>query len=123
MSITTHIKLNTAALAAIGPELDYLVAKMLNLAVTLFCSTEGSTLCVLSTGEIYSPSTNPAQAWPIIDRLGITLSPHVCENRVVTSWKAYQDWPIIRTGDIQLGPTGLIAAMRFYLDTCLDKQV
>lgn len=63
-------------------------------------------------------STNPAQAWPIIDRERIYIKP----NKSNKLWRAY----VIRDHGIEhsyLGETGLIAAMRCRVSITLGETV
>lgn len=62
------MKIKTSELT--GPALDWAVAKCESVEVEYL--NDGITRCLLQVSPFtgrYSPSTNPAQAWPIIERL------------------------------------------------------
>lgn len=65
----------------------------------------------------WSPSTDPAQAWPIIDRelIGTT---HLVHGFRGPTWSAR-----IGGGSSEYGPTSLIAAMRCYVACKLGETV
>ncbi|MVW64542.1 DUF2591 domain-containing protein [Massilia sp. NEAU-DD11] len=57
-----------------GPLLDYWVAKAQGLQAEIVApSGPGSEVCVIDSGETFSPSTSWAQAGPIIEREHIDL--------------------------------------------------
>lgn len=68
----------------------------------------------------FSPSTDPSQIWPIIDREEIAVVP----TGDASKWKAYtwnketQDFT-----DIAYGQTSLIAAARCFVELKLGKEV
>lgn len=126
------IKIKTAE--AIGPALDWLVAK---------CE-EGEELAVnwhphkwlrggewLMSNQPYSPSTDWSQGGPIIEREGINIFKH---NKLDVSepdkWCAHKVVPRPNMeGSINMvaiapdGPTPLIAAMRCYVTSKLGDEV
>lgn len=63
-------------------------------------------------------STNPAQAWPIIDRVRI----HICPI-FVNGYEATQAWVDGHNAEKFNGPTGLIAAMRCYVASKMGDEV
>jgi hypothetical protein len=69
-----------------------------------------------------SPSTNWAHGGPIIEREGITTSPHSTHNGVIREWKAGRDWPMSHS-PYHFGTTPLIAAMRCYVASKLGDTV
>lgn len=81
----------------------------------------------------YQPSTNPKQAWPIIDREGIAVEPTFLvgytENRQPvaerTGWQAKFDYSVdvCRWRHLEKGPSSLIAAMRCYVVSRLGHEV
>lgn len=64
----------------------------------------------------YEPSSDPAQAWPIIEREGIQITP---------GWSAIVHKNIFIDGleCFMQGPTSLIAAMRCYVTSRLGDEV
>lgn len=116
------IKIKTAE--AIGPALDWLVAK---------CE-EGEELAVnwhphkwlrggewLMRNQPYSPSTDWSQGGPIIERerIAIAYEPSQIYDDSCR-WKAL--WPMGDRGH-DYGPTPLIAAMRYYCCSILGDEV
>jgi hypothetical protein len=94
-----------------GKALDWAVASYADKHVTLADIHWGN----------YSPSTNWAQAGPIIDREWLTLTP----------WPGYDDedmrWEVVQFDAPGLvnafGPTALIAAMRCYVASKLGDNI
>lgn len=72
----------------------------------------------------YSPTTNPALAWPIIDRehVGIDFDPYAPPD---TAWMAQIRRSLDPVGDWVYGhgSTSLIAAMRCYVASKLGDEV
>jgi hypothetical protein len=115
---------------ATGPALDWMVAKAAPGKHGNPCFAVGSrggryvyqTEGLREAGIHYSPSTNPAQAWPIIEREGIQLSGWSSRRQASTYWsksvgggpKKYWSMP---------GSTGLIAAMRCFVASELGEEV
>jgi len=68
---------------------------------------------------VYSPSTNPAQGWPIIEREKICLNYdfYKCDHK---EWMA--DVPDMNS-KMFVGETSLIAAMRFYIGSVYGETV
>lgn len=95
-------------------EIDYLVAK-----------TEGKKVKLIDDGKygkylmlndcVYSPTTNPSQAWPIIERERIKISPNFGSNN---GWYASKDLLLITNGK-----TSLEAAMRCYVASKFGDEV
>ena len=126
------MKIKTAE--AIGPTLDWLVAKCEGYTLTTdgisMLLTRGSELRILgenSSALAYNPSTNWEQGGPIIERERIILLPWATDayyNDLVEYWKAginyTYDWELY---DEQVGPTPLIAAMRWYVASKLGDEV
>lgn len=79
----------------------------------------------------WSPSTDPAQAWPIIEREGLRWN-KIGDQYYV--WTPDHDWydPLhepmfdddgVKWRGFEYGPTGLIAAMRCYVASKLGYEV
>lgn len=102
-----------------GVELDWAVAKCEGEEVRL----EKGQLEALWTDNGYKPSTNWAQAGPIIEREGISLDYiGVGEDIRVQAWHATK-WladDLVSSGS---GPTPLVAAMRCYVASKLGEEV
>lgn len=65
-------------------------------------------------------STDPSQAWPIIDREGI----HLLCNDAKTEWTASAPCKnLVGKRVLQYGPTSLVAAMRCYVASKLGDEV
>jgi hypothetical protein len=69
-------------------------------------------------GRGYTPSTNPAQGWPIIDR----ERPHLCPI-LLNGAPAYEAWTDGTRDNRYYGETALIAAMRCYVASKLGEVV
>ncbi|WP_321935355.1 phage protein NinX family protein [Paraburkholderia sp. J8-2] len=69
-------------------------------------------------GRGYTPSTNPAQGWPIIDR----ERPHLCPI-LLNGAPAYEAWLDGKRESRYYGETALIAAMRCYVASKLGENV
>ena len=104
-----------------GLSLDHFVAvalgwKIVNWgdkAVWVQASGEGRFRCNVAD---WHPSTNPAQAWPIIEREGITTS-----RTVHGFWEAYRR-PAGLQEFYQVADTALIAAMRCFVASKLGEE-
>lgn len=93
----------------IGAALDWAVANCEGVGTKWFDSGH-----LTINGEIYSPSTDWAQAGPIIEREGIEL---LCES-LGFRWVAMP-----QKGPEWRGPTPLIAAMRCYVASNLGFDI
>jgi hypothetical protein len=93
----------------IGAALDWAVAHCDGVGTKWFDSGH-----LTINGEIYSPSTDWAQAGPIIEREGIEL---LCES-LGFRWVAMP-----QKGPEWRGPTPLVAAMRCYVASKLGETV
>lgn len=93
----------------IGAALDWAVANCEGIGTKWFDSGH-----LTINGEIYSPSTDWAQAGPIIEREGIDL---LCES-LGFRWVAMP-----QKGPEWRGPTPLIAAMRCYVASNLGFDI
>ena len=73
----------------------------------------------------YTPSTDPAQAYPIIDREGITVSKYAkeLEQPLDKLWFANTWDSDVNMDNVVEGPTPLIAAMRCYVASKLGDEV
>jgi hypothetical protein len=85
-------------------ELDFLVAKAENLDDPRL-KNFGALINIDGEFKIYSPTTNPSQAWPIIERERIKISPQYNDD-----W--YANIGLLVTS---YGKTSLEAAMRCYV--------
>lgn len=105
-----------------GRALDWAVAKAAGIVEEGEFDTKRSILFIL--GGYYTPSTNWAQAGPLIDQAGITV---VC-------WAKPGQWEADSTARLWLkvngppsirfkGATALIAAMRCYVQSKLGDEV
>lgn len=98
-------------------QVDYFVAKAEKLNVT-FYDKEVYILVDHNEGDIlYSPTTNPSQAWPIIEREGIDLT----YNEDSEQWMSG-----LRKGNkglIYFGKTSLESSMRWYLYSIYGDEV
>ena len=91
-------------------EVDYLVAKAEGLESIVIRNNE----CYLANWK-YSPTTNPAQAWTIIERERIS----VMFSRVVEQWVSTSN-----NADVQFFcKTSLEAAMRCYVASKFGNEV
>lgn len=100
-------------------EVDYLVAKAENLYPMIYDNDRVvvNGMCIKS--DHYSPTTNPSQAWPIIEREKIGTWVCTCgENEGL--WKAMIDEPI---ECVQYGATSLESAMRCFLASIYGEEV
>ena len=96
-------------------EVDYLVAKAEGLNPTI-----KRKICIIKDNDdiwmVYSPTTNPSQAWPIIEREGINIY-----------WMAPCEWCSETAGGDSYakghGKTSLEAAMRCYLASKFRDEV
>jgi hypothetical protein len=94
----------------IGAALDWAVANCEGIGTKWFDSGH-----LTINGEIYSPSTDWAQAGPIIELEGIGIECHL----EGTQWFAQNYWGEYESS----GPTALIAAMRCYVASKLGETV
>lgn len=99
-------------------EVDLLVAKAENLQELE--EKSGETILLVGKGcfvrRLYHPTTNPSQAWPIIDREKINTT---YGDKEVYCWKdddIYEDKGVY-------GKTSLEAAMRYYLYSVYGEEV
>lgn len=116
---------------AIGAQLDWLVAKCQGYVEQSVYGTpelrDGAVYlyyCDATLSSCYSPSTDPAQGYPIIEREGIDV---FTEKKAPESWVAstarYQNGGRLVGWRIhQYGPTPLIAAMRAYVVSKLGDE-
>ena len=108
-----------------GSALDWLVAKCEGFAYEPSTYVSNRPFCYYINGtrggcESFWPSTNPAQAYPIIYREDICVHATGDANK----WKAYRwDATIVNFTREQYGPTPLIAAMRCYVASKLGDEV
>lgn len=103
-------------------EIDYLVAKAENLKHILKDKNKKQCLTRNSYYDFwheYSPTTNPSQAWHIIEREGITITPYIIDDGVVKSWRSH----INIVDGYCIGKTSLEAAMRCYCASIYDEEV
>jgi len=108
-----------------GAALDWAVAKCEgdNSVASCYYSEDNEPLCLEEAPEpLWEPTTNWAQAGPIIERERIGVD---CLYAVITpsnqagSWYAKDQ----NDGHMQTGPTPLIAAMRCYVASKLGDDV
>lgn len=105
-------------------EVDYLVAKAefqeLGIEVINHPCGVSEWNRVRVDGMNYSPTTNPSQAWPIIEREGICLNVGMLshEDNSVLFWNAEFD-----EHTLQCGKTSLEAAMRCYVASKYGDEV
>lgn len=87
-----------------GADLDYWVAKSLGYRhiIDKYETADDMFVCYFVD---WSPSTNPAQGWPIIERDKIKICPQINDN-----WYAFKGLLVTQNG--MQGETSLIAAMR-----------
>lgn len=103
-------------------KIDFLVAKAQGLDAHItnelvFVKNGNKNDCF--PNDYYSPTTNPSQAWPIIEREKIGT--WVCTCGVNQGlWKAMIDEPI---ECVQYGKTSLEAAMRCFLVSIYGEEV
>lgn len=107
------MKINTCELQRSALDLE--VAKCEYLLAFGYKIVDDTCVIKLSTGqlEIFSPSTNWAQAGPIIERERIGVEAH----------PGAETWIAFINGRHQTGPTPLIAAMRCYVASQLGDEV
>lgn len=103
-----------------GAELDYLVAHAEGLASII----EGD-VCYIDGKEVFSPSSNSSQAWPILERENITINPQwnasVRVNRKIVDPHGKE---IVSSFNIyKCGQTPLQAAMRCYVASKFGEKV
>jgi hypothetical protein len=112
------MKIKTSALT--GVALDWAVAKCEGVWVEYV--DDEITQCLLQkpSGR-YAPSTDWAQAGPIIERHWIELVPWPNESDENDRWQAIQNDLPIRV--YHQGPTPLVAAMRCYVASKLGDEV
>ena len=101
-----------------GPALDWAVAWANgNITIKNF-----SGVFYLLDGDVWNPSTNWAQAGPIIEREEISISREFAASKV--EWAAWTPAPIRDDAEaFGYGPTPLIAAMRCYVASRLGDTV
>lgn len=105
---------------AIGPALDWMVAKAEDLDPETLNYRTGAVYS-LAHGGWFSPSTNWGQGGPIIERERITLRVSTMPS---TAWAAFYDVPGEYHARIrQRGPTPLIAACRCFVASKLGDSV
>lgn len=78
----------------------------------------GNIMDILRHGY-WRPTTDPAQAWPIIDEERITVGPHTTSPFIAHYGPAD---PIVHWEHRFVGPTGLVAAMRAYVAKKLGEE-
>jgi hypothetical protein len=93
-------------------EVDFLVAKTEGFDVFIKDNKCFIKFICPQTVDIYSPTTNPAQAWPVIDRERIALHPVK---------QHYVSW--IGLSDKFRGKTSLESAMRCYIASKFGDEV
>lgn len=107
------MKIKTSEL--IGDPLDWAVAKAKGYLED--CNSWLFEACLEEVAEgSYHPSTNPSQAWLIIEREKIGIG-HAWEGDDWLASAHSTEAPVYR------GPTGLIAAMRCYVASKLGDEV
>jgi len=101
-------------------EIDYIMAKAEGLDAII-----SDNVCRIRVNEDwkfedYSPTTNPTQSWPIIEREGICLNIGMLshEDNSVLFWNSTFDDSIL-----QCGKTSLEAAMRCYVASKFGDEV
>lgn len=99
-----------------GAALDYAVAKCMGIVSDETPKYAGN------TEYSFKPSTDWAHGGPLIEREGITTSPHSTHNGVIREWKAGRDWPMSHS-PYYFGPTPLIAAMRCYVASKMGEEI
>lgn len=101
-----------------GAALDWAVAKCEGLETW----QDSSQILLVGDDEPYRPSTDWAQAGPLIERELISVSREFASSRV--EWAAWTPAPIRDDAEaFGYGPTPLIAAMRCYVASKLGDEV
>jgi len=90
-------------------ELDFLVAKVEGLEPIVIRNNE----CHIANWK-YSPTTNPTQSWPIIERERIKIDPSIIGDFWISSKDQF---------DFYSGGTSLEAAMRCYVASKFGDEV
>jgi len=97
-------------------ELDFLVAKDEGLDVKIYKDDLGDSCLAKAkegiTWHTYSPTTNPSQAWPIIER-----------DRINITYGDNNSYSWIDGGNGKYGKTSLEAAMRCYVASKFGDEV
>ena len=123
-----------------GAALDWLVAKCEGLEIFISCGTVMRRYQTNAKQEpVFSPSANPAQAWPIIEREGINLRAirklgHAFDGQWLAMPAEFAGtgenvrWIKFLFGELDKrrrwqGETSLIAAMRCYVASKLGDTV
>ena len=104
---------------ATSTQLDWMVAKVNGLDVSITPSLSGGYNCVT---DGFKPTTSWAQGGPIIEREELFI---VAPYRSAKGWNAYKmevDTPELPCW-MEDGPTPLIAAMRCYVSSKLEDEV
>jgi hypothetical protein len=111
------MKIKTAE--ATGPALDWLVAKCVGTSVRWSAPHEQ----LLINGHnylVWEPTRDPAQAWPIINRMrNVSISHHANDD---PAWTVSFDG-MRHLAAFMRGPTGLIAAMRCWVISQMGDEV
>lgn len=108
------MKIQTSELT--GTALDWAVAKAEGLDIDLH---SGMTLTIRGDGDWWNPSSDWAQAGPIIERERLEIIPKCDRWDALTSWDAMMNNQHIPNE----GPTPLIAAMRCYVASKLGDEI
>jgi hypothetical protein len=92
-------------------EIDYLVAKAdgLDAKIEIIPFNDDDYKYVTVKGELYSPTTNPSQAWPIIERERISIE-SIDDNVWCSNYSIY-------------GKTSLEAAMRAFVASKFGDEI
>lgn len=113
------MKIKTSEL--IGPALDWAVAKAEGYLED--CNSWLYEACLEEVAEgSYHPSTNPSQAWPIIEQEGISIRREDEGWYATVGAKGEMAFTCLPTADGG-GPTSLIAAMRCWVAFKLGDEV
>lgn len=70
----------------------------------------------------WDPSRNISQCWPLIDKYGLCVRPHVTVDGIITDWAAEWKFPMKERAG-QVGKTGLIAACRAIVMSVYGEEV
>lgn len=120
------MKIKTSELK--GRALDYAVATITKAGIVSLDLTHLRDV----SGKVYAPSTDPAQAWPIIEREDINVNRYTHSEVTESGQEIYRKdgWTAFTTATAYwmtpkraYGPTSLIAAMRCYVASELGGEV
>lgn len=111
-----------------GSEIDYWVAKaegiddVVIIENTCYVDRKESA-CKMERYKVFNPRENWFIGGPIIEREGITTSPHVVHNDdVIKSWRAFKQWPMNHC-PAKIGKTQLISGMMCFIASRIGEEV